>query len=146
MILYATSRFTIACKVKVKAIKVCVHCYHIIVIIAFTIQKYNFPVNHANISIVFFQLSAIVATLAITFAVIAVAAVLRSGHPASALRPFVGRAIIPVYLVGTFTESTGLYTEWIAVAIGFFDLALYVLGTASGIVAIDIGHLFGFQL
>ena len=57
--------------------------------------------NHANISIVFFQLSAIVATLAITFAVIAVAAVLRSGHPASALRPFVGRAIIPVYLVGT---------------------------------------------
>lgn len=100
--------------------------------------------NHANISIVFFQLSAIVATLAITFAVIAVAAVLRSGHPASALRPFVGRAIIPVYLVGTFTESTGLYTEWIAVAIGFFDLALYVLGTASGIVAIDIGHLFGF--
>ena len=100
--------------------------------------------NHANISIVFFELS--VATLAITFAVIAVAAVLRSGHQESALRPFVGRAIIPVFLVCTFTEPTGLYTEWIAVAIGFFDLALYVLGTAGGIVAIDIGHLFGFQL
>ena len=37
-------------------------------------------------------------------------------------------------MVDTFTEPTGLYTEWIAVAIGFFDLALYVLGTAGGIV------------
>ena len=66
--------------------------------------------NHANISIVFFELSAIVATLAITFAVIAVAAALRSGHLASGLRPFVGRVIIPVYVLGTFTEPADLYT------------------------------------